>query len=227
LARNTRGCTCGKPNPGQQPHPPPFAVQPPAPEIAALVSGATIEHRRTPDKRLQSYADMEDLFGAFDALETPTKGASASASANANALNTPPLLPQSPIQSPPPGPPPPMTPKGRHLDREQFARQNPPNPLFIQVYVRNIFFFHSIPNSFLVFAFFFVAQEKKSSKIAFFFIAMKKNGFFFPIVKKNGFFFPIVKKNGFSFPIRNFSLKLNFKILKVVLEAAEAIEATI
>ena len=54
-------------------------------------------------------------------------------------------------------------------------------------------FFHSIPNSFLVFAFFFVAQEKKSSKIAFFFIAMKKNGFFFPIVKKNGFFFPIRK----------------------------------
>ena len=44
-------------------------------------------------------------------------------------------------------------------------------------------FFPSIPNSFLVFAFFFVAQEKKSSKIA----------FFFPIVKKNGFFFPIRK----------------------------------
>ena len=128
MARNTRGCTCGKPNPGQQPHPPPFAVQPPAPEIAALVSGATIEHRRIPDKRLQNYADMKDLFGSFDALETPTKGASASASANANALDTPPLLPQSPIQSPPPGPPPPMTPKGRHLDREQYARQNPTNP---------------------------------------------------------------------------------------------------
>ena len=65
------------------------------------------------------------MFGGFDALQTPTKGASASASASANALNTPPLLQQSPIQSPPLGPPPPMTPKGRHLDREQFARQNP------------------------------------------------------------------------------------------------------
>ena len=72
-------------------------------------------------------------------------------------------------------------------------------------------FFHSIPNSFLVFAFFFVAQEKKSSKIAFFFIAMKKNGFFFPIVKKKMDFFPL------------FFLKLNFKNLKVVLEAAETV----
>ena len=111
-------------------HQPPFPVQPhtashSVPEIAALVSGATIEHRRTPDKRLQSYVDMEEMFGGFDALQTPTKGASASASASANALNTPPLLQQSPIQSPPLGPPPPMTPKGRHLDREQFARQNP------------------------------------------------------------------------------------------------------
>ena len=38
--------------------------------------------------------------------------------------------------------------------------------------------------------FFRRSGKKKSSKIAFFFIAMKKNGFFFPIVKKKWIFLP-------------------------------------
>jgi len=51
-------------------------------------------------------------------------------------------------------------------------------------------FFHSIPNSFPDFVFFFHPNRKKKIFlkliffIAIFFIAMKKNGFFFSIVKK-------------------------------------------
>ena len=59
-------------------------------------------------------------------------------------------------------------------------------------------FFHSIPNSFLVFAFFFVAQEK--------------------IIFQNLIFLPYKT---------NFVLKLNFKNFKVFLEASKDVEATI
>ena len=70
-------------------------------------------------------------------------------------------------------------------------------------------FFHSIPNSFHVFVFFFFHPLGKK------------------IFQNLIFFHRDERKFIFLLCRANFFLNLNFKILKVVLEAAEAVEATI
>ena len=73
---------------------------------------------------------------------------------------------------------------------------------------RKAAFFHSIPNSFPVFVVFFHPPGKKN-------------------LPKSHFFFIAMKKRDFSSLWGKFLLKLNFKNLIVVLEAAEAVEVTI